>query len=488
MKILFVNWAPVWHGAEVGGGVNLYSQSMATALSEKGHDVYTVSSGFIYDLKRRVFVRKTKPYGGIENFEIVNSPIMAPAFFNFLYPDKETDCPPVERCFRELIADLGPDVVHFQNIEGFSAACIDIAAHCGARVFYSLHNYHLVCSQVGLLFQGKKICEDFLDGRRCLACAVPFPRDIEWRMRQAKTFLETAMPMGDRIWIRLMQMFSIVTNMARQCKSILFANAHPLQRYALKDNRCRTRDYAIRRDRMIAAINRTDGVLAVSRFVKDLFVDMGLHPDIVRVNHIGNKMADRPLPDPMVPGPARLPLKLIFLGVADDLKGLPFLLKTLCGMSAGFLGNLELHVHARGIRHGVKTNGILSEQIHILDDRLSALYISDGYRFDELPSILKGKDMGVVPPIWYDNAPQVVFEMLSLGVPVLGARIGGIPDFVRHGENGMLFEPGSVDDLSRSLKSIVADPGLIDSFKRGIKPMKTIAAHLDDLEALYGGG
>ena len=485
MKILFVNWAPVWQGADVGGGVNLYAQSMATALSNNGHAVFTLSSGFAYTFRRALYLRQAADYGRIQNYEIVNSPIMAPAFFNFLYPHRETDCPPLERCFAELIAILKPDVVHFHNIEGFSSTCIDIAARFGARVFYSLHNYHLICSQVGLLFRGKTICDDFQDGDRCLACAIPFPRDIELRRRQLKAFFDTAVPMGDRLWVRLMQMISVAMNVARQGKSLLLADAHPIQRLALKDDRRNGRGYAIRRHRMIAAINQTDGVLAVSRFVKELFVGMGLHPDLVRVNHIGNKMADRPLPQPRPSGAVRLPIILVFLGVADDLKGLPFLLRTLCSMPAGLLGQLELHVHARGITRFIRTNSELSRQIRALDYQLSALHIADGYRFDELPSILAGKDLGIVPPIWYDNAPQVVFEMLSLGVPVLGARIGGIPDFVRHGENGMLFEPGSVDDLSRTLNTIVMDPGIIDTFKRGIKPMKTIAAHLDDLEALY---
>jgi glycosyltransferase involved in cell wall biosynthesis len=488
MRILYVNWAPVWHGADVGGGVNLYLQSIATAFSEKGHRVFTVSSGYAHDWKRKAVVRKAAPYCGVENFEIVNSPIMAPAIFNFMFPDRETDCPPVERCFEEILAGLRPDVVHFQNIEGFSSTCIDIAARSGARVFYSLHNYHSVCSQVGLLFRGETVCEDFRQGRRCLECVIPLPRGIELRKRQLKTVFDLFVFGGDRLWGRLMLAMVAGMHTARKCKARLFPGAHPIQSLALKNDRRDGIGYALRRKRMIEAINRTDGVLAVSRFVKDLFVGMGLDPDLVTVNHIGNKMADRPLPEPGASGPARLPVKMVFLGVADPLKGLPFLLKTLCSMPAGLLGSLELHVHARGITRLKGLDSELSAQIRMLDKHLSSLYIADGYRFDELPSILAGKDLGIVPPIWYDNAPQVVFEMLSLGVPVIGARIGGIPDFVRHGENGMLFDPGSVDDLGRTLKTVVTDPGVIDRFRQGIKPMKTVAAHIDDLEALYGLG
>jgi len=56
--------------------------------------------------------------------------------------------------------------------------------------------------------------------------------------------------------------------------------------------------------------------------------------------------------------------------------------------------------------------------------------------------------MGVIlPSEWYENNPRTVLEAFALGKPIIGARIGGIPELVRDGETGYTFEPGSVDDL-----------------------------------------
>jgi glycosyltransferase involved in cell wall biosynthesis len=184
----------------------------------------------------------------------------------------------------------------------------------------------------------------------------------------------------------------------------------------------------------------------------------------------------------------QLPLKMIFLGVADELKGLPFLLRTLALAQDDLLRKIVLYVYAKGISHLSRRDTQIYKQIEYLKSKMAALFIYDGYRFDALPSILQGMHLGIVPPIWYDNAPQVVFEMLSMKVPILGSRIGGIPDFIRHGENGMLFETGCSTDFQDKLKNILMTPHLLEDFKHRIRPMKTIGEHAEELEMFYGLG
>jgi glycosyltransferase involved in cell wall biosynthesis len=53
-------------------------------------------------------------------------------------------------------------------------------------------------------------------------------------------------------------------------------------------------------------------------------------------------------------------------------------------------------------------------------------------------------DLTVVPSIWYDNSPMVIYESLLAGTPVLGADIGGIPELIQPGRTGNVFPPGDV--------------------------------------------
>jgi glycosyltransferase involved in cell wall biosynthesis len=60
----------------------------------------------------------------------------------------------------------------------------------------------------------------------------------------------------------------------------------------------------------------------------------------------------------------------------------------------------------------------------------------------------------VVPSEWYENAPISVMEASALGKPVIGARIGGVPELIREGETGLLFESANVEALEQVLRRV----------------------------------
>jgi glycosyltransferase involved in cell wall biosynthesis len=61
--------------------------------------------------------------------------------------------------------------------------------------------------------------------------------------------------------------------------------------------------------------------------------------------------------------------------------------------------------------------------------------------------IVRKARFSVLPSIWYENNPFSIIESLCMGTPVLGAAIGGIPELIENGQNGMLFESGNETDL-----------------------------------------
>lgn len=63
----------------------------------------------------------------------------------------------------------------------------------------------------------------------------------------------------------------------------------------------------------------------------------------------------------------------------------------------------------------------------------------------------------VVPSGWYENHPRAVTEAFALGKPVIASRIGGLPELVREGETGLLFEPGNAADLRSKILSLLRD-------------------------------
>lgn len=239
--------------------------------------------------------------------------------------------------------------------------------------------------------------------------------------------------------------------------------------------------YAERRQQLVECLNRADRLLAVSSWVRKVYVEHGVDPARITVNTIGSTIAEHGRRGvDRRPGADHAVLRLVFLGIAEPHKGLPLLIDALEQMTDTELARIDLALHARGVP-------MLDARLSRLRPRLAGLTLSDGYRHSVLPELLADRDLGVVAPIWWDNAPQVVFELLALRVPVLGAAIGGIPDFVEDGVNGLLFAPNDPDALAGGLRRVLADPDMIDRLRTGIRPMKTLAEHADELEAFYRG-
>ena len=71
----------------------------------------------------------------------------------------------------------------------------------------------------------------------------------------------------------------------------------------------------------------------------------------------------------------------------------------------------------------------------------------------EVPQVLAAADLVVLP---YRSGSQSAVAPLALaaGLPVLGTDVGGLSEVIRHGTNGMLVAPGSVEELKRALDGL----------------------------------
>ncbi|MCD1293719.1 hypothetical protein CUJ83_01750 [Methanocella sp. CWC-04] len=74
---------------------------------------------------------------------------------------------------------------------------------------------------------------------------------------------------------------------------------------------------------------------------------------------------------------------------------------------------------------------------------------------DALPKYYAAADVFVLPSR-EEAAGFVLLEAMASGVPLVGANSGGIPEYVRDGINGLLFDPRKVDDLAEKVISILA--------------------------------
>ena len=97
--------------------------------------------------------------------------------------------------------------------------------------------------------------------------------------------------------------------------------------------------------------------------------------------------------------------------------------------------------------------GPLSEELRRKNEALKGNIEFLGFKqWNEIKELVGKARFSVIPSEWYENNPFSVIEAECLGTPVLGARIGGIPELIDEGKNGMTFESGNADDLTEKIK------------------------------------
>lgn len=524
-----LNWVPVWEGPRKGG-ISGYTQALALELARRGHRVATLSSGATHTPAPRRFLDRKAPvrpgpceptrhddWFGVAVYEIVNSPVLAPSLLQFQEPDAEVACPPLEAAFARVLQAERPDVLHVQSLEGFSIGCLDAALAAGCRVVYSLHNYHALCPQVYLMRGHRVPCTNYEGGRACVGC-VPSPDPTHERARRAQawptepTSFDAPPPRagpGASTPVHLPVLGQPLDAPPRSADPALDArgtSAH-LRAWNAPRQWCTPSDptwqpfentaraeptfagpptaYASRRQAFIDALNRCHAVHAVSTFVADKFIAHGVDAERVRTITIGTiatalveQNAELAFAPPPRATPEARPLRLVFIGANHWYKGLSMLADSLEMLTPQVLGLVALSVHAAGGRS-------IEYRFRRLEPRLASLRYGYEYEPQDVPWMCGGQDVGVVPSVWWDNGPQTVLEMQASGLPVLGAKAGGIPDFVHDGVNGLLFTANDRFALAATIARCVAAPRLVERLRAGVRPPKAMPQHTPEVEALY---
>ena len=70
---------------------------------------------------------------------------------------------------------------------------------------------------------------------------------------------------------------------------------------------------------------------------------------------------------------------------------------------------------------------------------------------------LRKMDVFVLPSLYGEGLPMVVLESMANAIPVVASRVEGIPEAVRDGIDGLIFEPSNAEDLAEKLQSLIGD-------------------------------
>ncbi|HVC72030.1 MAG TPA: glycosyltransferase [Acidimicrobiales bacterium] len=337
-------------------------------------------------------------------------------------PGREAFDPTCAAAFEHVLKETSPEVVHIHNLVGLSFDIIGAAKRYGARLVASLHNYFPICSRDDLFFADAERCDGPLE-RSC-----------------------------------------------SNCLGTVLGDEHYRERHRVA----------------VEALNTCDVLLAVSGRVADIYAAQGIDRRLLTVDRIGSVAAVelwREVGGARVPSPAPVggPLRLVFFGTLTPRKGIVSFLQAL--RLVEHPERVEAHVHGSAAPDLVEPINALIRTFS--PGHASRLTFHGAFSQADLPAVLAAADVAVLPPRWDDNGPQTVFEALAAGLPVIGTRVGGIPDIVENGRNGLLVDDGDPRQLAAAIDRLAHDPALVARLRRGINPPLSMDDHRVTLEGYY---
>ena len=108
---------------------------------------------------------------------------------------------------------------------------------------------------------------------------------------------------------------------------------------------------------------------------------------------------------------------------------------------------------------------------------------------EALQHLIRNAVCTICPSEWYENCPFSVMESIDLGVPVIGAKIGGISELIRENENGLLYQSGNIEELVERIHDLWKDDTLCRELAVGCqkKIFDTCGEYCDKLINIYKG-
>jgi len=426
-----------WYYPDTVGGTEEYVHILAKELCSMGWDV-TIAAPSKDEQEHDYLYEGIKvyryPLAFISSTSVVRSEI-PPEYFEV---------------FTEWFKKNRFDLVHIHSfVTGCGLFQARFIKQMGVPLMLTVHIPGITCVRGSMKLWGKVPCDGKISVYRCTAC-----------------------------WI---QRYGIASFFAW---SLSFTPEFISNRAAKLKNRLGTalqmRKLFVERDKKVREfLNLFDRIVVVAEWIYDNLVYYGIPKSKISLcrhgilKEIVNFKKDRE----MVPGRV---IRIGFIGRFDWVKGLDVLIKAVKALPDNFPIELDIY----GITNSQEAINYFKRVQRLAGKDKRIKFCGEATR-DQFQEVLNSLDMLAVPSLWMEAGPFVVLEAFAAGVPVIGSNLGGIPELVSDGVNGILVNVGSVKNWISALKWLIEHPESIKKFSQAIPHVRTSGEMAKEMKEIY---
>jgi glycosyltransferase involved in cell wall biosynthesis len=197
-------------------------------------------------------------------------------------------------------------------------------------------------------------------------------------------------------------------------------------------------------------LRQVDRMICVSSSLMKYMETLG-HPT-VKLSVVSNGVATIDSLPPQRTPSADEPWVLGTMALFRPRKGIEVLLDALATLKTK---GIEVNLRAVG---QFETQEYETEIMSRVDELgISDLITWTGFQTDVNEQI-RMMDVFILPSLYGEGLPMVVLESMANATPVIASNVEGIPEAVRDGKDGLIFEPGNANDLAAKIEKMVSDP------------------------------
>lgn len=327
----------------------------------------------------------------------------------------------LDQSFRHILQQEQPDLVHAQHLMGLPASLVHHIDERGIPYLVTLHDYWYLCANAQLL-----------------------------------TNYDTTVCQGPNLWLNCAH-----CALAR----VGYKNAVPFIPVIAPL-------FGYRERRLQRILDGARVLVAPTQFTARVYQKMGISAAKIRVVSHGINVPDE-LP-PRTPVDAEL--HIAYIGGLSWQKGVHILIDAVNQLPAA---SVKLSIFG--------DTTAFPEYVTRLRQQAQHPGISFNGRIPhaELWTTLAQVDLVVVPSLWYETASLIIQEAFAAGVPVVASEIGALQERMEDGVNGRFFPPGDATALHDILAEFLTNKSTLEKLRTGIKPVRTIKEHLQDINSIY---
>lgn len=417
------------------GGTEVYVRDLVTALSAQDIDntIIAATDGS-YD-------RYT--WNGVD---VVRYPIDAPEIENVRDPSAHKS----RTLFQELVESAKPDLFHLHSwTSGAGLRHLRQVAGIDIPSVVTMHVPSPICMRGTMLLYDKQPCDGRIDDRRCAECWA-----LDRGLPRPAAYLVSRLPRWDATG-------SVVSRLSPRAATLLSA-----------------RVAAVTKARQLKAMaTLSERIVAPSEWVRAALAENAIPPEkmVVSEQSASAEFSDRrqrPLE-----GAGRREIVIGFLGRLERYKGADMLVRALDLLPADLPVQLRIAGVGRDARFAKRM-----EKAAQKDARIQLMGL---VKHEKVPEFLADIDVLAVPSRYMETGPIVVQEARALGIPVMGADLGGISERVHHGVDGWLLPFDDPQPWADAIRVAATDRAEVARLSANMRRTRSINDVAHDMATLY---